>query len=317
MTSITSTRPLDLPPYSSLFWNFEEVDRRGVRRLRQVVEVLDVLRRARGRRQRIGLPSSLRRRPATRPRATTRPARTAREQFSSRIPPRSDEVIGAGPYNPAGERRPRRGAWESSRSAAARRAPDPPHHAAARRDDGDLLDGAAARGRVSSLTFVLVTGVEGLLGLGPAIFLASSALAAMPAGRAMDRIGRKPVIAGGFAAAAVGCAITALAAEPRVGAAGHPRLRAHGRGERDRAADPHRGGRPLPARAARPRHLLRALRLRLRRHARAARVRAAVRRRGARRRRAHRAVARRRRDQPRRARPRARWCGPTRATSRG
>ncbi len=65
---------------------------------------------------------------------------------------------------------------------------------------------------VSSLTFVLVTGVEGLLGLGPAIFLASAALAAMPAGRAMDRIGRKPVIAGGFAAAAAGCAITALAA---------------------------------------------------------------------------------------------------------
>jgi MFS family permease len=64
---------------------------------------------------------------------------------------------------------------------------------------------------VSSLTFVLVTGVEGLLGLGPAIFLASSALAAMPAGRAMDRVGRKPVIAGGFVSAAVGCAITALA----------------------------------------------------------------------------------------------------------
>jgi MFS family permease len=65
---------------------------------------------------------------------------------------------------------------------------------------------------ISSLTFVLVTGVEGLLGLGPAIFLASSALAAMPAGRAMDRIGRRPVIAGGFAAAAIGCALTALAA---------------------------------------------------------------------------------------------------------
>jgi MFS family permease len=65
---------------------------------------------------------------------------------------------------------------------------------------------------ISSLTFVLVTGVEGLLGLGPAIFLASSALAAMPAGRAMDRVGRKPVIAGGFASAAVGCAVTALAA---------------------------------------------------------------------------------------------------------
>ena len=64
---------------------------------------------------------------------------------------------------------------------------------------------------MSSLTFVLVTGVEGLLGLGPAIFLAASALAAMPAGRAMDRIGRRPVIAGGFAAAAAGCSLTALA----------------------------------------------------------------------------------------------------------
>ena len=64
---------------------------------------------------------------------------------------------------------------------------------------------------VSSLTFVLVTGVEGLLGLGPAIFLASSALAALPAGRAMDRVGRRPVIAGGFLAAAAGCALTALA----------------------------------------------------------------------------------------------------------
>ena len=64
---------------------------------------------------------------------------------------------------------------------------------------------------VSSLTFVLVTGVEGLLGLGPAIFLAASALTAVPAGRAMDRIGRRPVIAGGYGLAAAGCAITALA----------------------------------------------------------------------------------------------------------
>jgi MFS family permease len=64
---------------------------------------------------------------------------------------------------------------------------------------------------VSSLTFVLVTGVEGLLGLGPAIFLVASALTAVPAGRAMDRIGRKPVIGGGFLAAAAGCGLTALA----------------------------------------------------------------------------------------------------------
>jgi MFS family permease len=65
---------------------------------------------------------------------------------------------------------------------------------------------------VSSITFVLVTGVEGLLGLGPAIFLTSSALTAVPAGRLMDRLGRKPVIAGGYLSAAAGCSITALAA---------------------------------------------------------------------------------------------------------
>jgi MFS family permease len=65
---------------------------------------------------------------------------------------------------------------------------------------------------VSSITFVLVTGVEGLLGLGPAIFLVSSALTAVPAGRMMDRIGRKPVIAGGYLSAAAGCSLTALAA---------------------------------------------------------------------------------------------------------
>ena len=64
---------------------------------------------------------------------------------------------------------------------------------------------------VSSITFVLVTGVEGLLGLGPAIFLVASALTAVPAGRAMDRVGRRPVIAGGYGLASAGCALTALA----------------------------------------------------------------------------------------------------------
>jgi MFS family permease len=64
---------------------------------------------------------------------------------------------------------------------------------------------------VSSITFVLVTGVEGLLGLGPAIFLTSSALTAVPAGRLMDRLGRKPVISGGYVSAAAGCSLTALA----------------------------------------------------------------------------------------------------------
>jgi MFS family permease len=64
---------------------------------------------------------------------------------------------------------------------------------------------------VSSLTFVLVTGVEGLLGLGPAIFLAASAVAALPAGRAMDRRGRRPVIASGYLMASAGCVLTAMA----------------------------------------------------------------------------------------------------------
>jgi MFS family permease len=65
---------------------------------------------------------------------------------------------------------------------------------------------------VSSLTFVLVTGVEGLLGLGPAIFLVSAAVASFQAGRAMDRFGRVPVIAVGFVAGAVGAVVTGLGA---------------------------------------------------------------------------------------------------------
>ena len=64
---------------------------------------------------------------------------------------------------------------------------------------------------VSSITFVLVTGVQGLLGLGPAIFLFASAVTALPAGRAMDRLGRRPVVAAGFLLAAAGCGLVALA----------------------------------------------------------------------------------------------------------
>ncbi|MFN2469961.1 MAG: MFS transporter [Gaiellaceae bacterium] len=62
---------------------------------------------------------------------------------------------------------------------------------------------------VATVTLVLVTGIEGILGLGPAIFLVSSALAAGPAGRAMDRFGRMPVIRAGFAAGVVGGMLTA------------------------------------------------------------------------------------------------------------
>jgi MFS family permease len=68
---------------------------------------------------------------------------------------------------------------------------------------------------VSSLTFVLVTGVRGLLGLGPAIFLASAGLTALPAGRLMDRRGRVPVLAAGYALASAGCCVTALATHTR------------------------------------------------------------------------------------------------------
>ena len=64
---------------------------------------------------------------------------------------------------------------------------------------------------VSTLTFVLVTGIKGLLGLGPAIFLTSSGLTAVPAGRLMDRFGRTPVMSVGFILAACGCGLTALA----------------------------------------------------------------------------------------------------------
>jgi MFS family permease len=64
---------------------------------------------------------------------------------------------------------------------------------------------------VSSITFVLVTGERGLLGLGPAIFLTSSGLTAVVAGRTMDQYGRRPVLAAGFVAAAAGCALTSLA----------------------------------------------------------------------------------------------------------
>jgi MFS family permease len=63
---------------------------------------------------------------------------------------------------------------------------------------------------VATLTLVLVTGIESIVGLGPAIFLTAAALASLPAGRAMDRVGRVPVIAGGFLIGALGCGLTAL-----------------------------------------------------------------------------------------------------------
>ena len=65
---------------------------------------------------------------------------------------------------------------------------------------------------VSTITLVLVTGIESILGLGPAVFLASSAVAALPAGRAMDRHRRVPVLASGCALGVVGCILAAAGA---------------------------------------------------------------------------------------------------------
>ena len=63
---------------------------------------------------------------------------------------------------------------------------------------------------LATKTLVVVTGVEGILGLGPAIFLVAGALAVLPAGRAMDRHGRMPVIRGGFLLGAAGTSLVAL-----------------------------------------------------------------------------------------------------------
>lgn len=66
---------------------------------------------------------------------------------------------------------------------------------------------------VATVTLVLVTGIEGILGLGPAIFLLAAAGAALPAGRAMDRLGRVPVLAAGACSGIAGCCVTALGCE--------------------------------------------------------------------------------------------------------
>ncbi len=51
---------------------------------------------------------------------------------------------------------------------------------------------------LGTVTIVAVTGVKGILGFGPAIFLLAGAAAVGPAGRLSDRLGRMPVIRGGF-----------------------------------------------------------------------------------------------------------------------
>jgi MFS family permease len=65
---------------------------------------------------------------------------------------------------------------------------------------------------VATITLVLVTGIESILGLGPAVFLGASAAAALPAGRAMDRHGRVPVLAAGCVSGIAGCVLAAVGA---------------------------------------------------------------------------------------------------------
>jgi MFS family permease len=62
---------------------------------------------------------------------------------------------------------------------------------------------------LSTVTLVAVTGIEGILGLGPAIYLTAGALAVFPAGRLGDRVGRMPVIQGGFVCGILGALATA------------------------------------------------------------------------------------------------------------
>lgn len=62
---------------------------------------------------------------------------------------------------------------------------------------------------VATITLVLVTGIEGILGLGPAVLLVAGALAALPAGRSMDRYGRVPVLAAGCCFGVAGCLLAA------------------------------------------------------------------------------------------------------------
>ena len=65
---------------------------------------------------------------------------------------------------------------------------------------------------VATLTVVLVVGMRSLVGLGPAIVLATGALSALPAGRAMDRFGRVPVLVTGFGLGIAGGVLAALGA---------------------------------------------------------------------------------------------------------
>src|SRR3954452_16515640 len=63
---------------------------------------------------------------------------------------------------------------------------------------------------LGTVTLVAVTGFEGILGLGPAVFLIAGALAVGPAGRISDRVGWMPGIRGGFGFGTAGPVVVAL-----------------------------------------------------------------------------------------------------------
>ena len=70
---------------------------------------------------------------------------------------------------------------------------------------------------LGTVTIVSVTGEDSILGLGPAVFLIAGALAVGPAGRLSDRVGRMPVIRGGFVLGTTGPWVTAGGCAARSG----------------------------------------------------------------------------------------------------
>ncbi|MDQ6806748.1 MAG: MFS transporter [Actinomycetota bacterium] len=65
---------------------------------------------------------------------------------------------------------------------------------------------------VATLTFEGAGGSRSLAGLAPGVFLASAAMAALPAGRSMDRFGRARILRVGFAAGIGGSLLASLGA---------------------------------------------------------------------------------------------------------
>jgi MFS family permease len=60
---------------------------------------------------------------------------------------------------------------------------------------------------LATISVEVLTGQTALAGLGAAVFLVATALATAPAGQLMDRVGRIPVLSGGFVLASLACAV--------------------------------------------------------------------------------------------------------------